>query len=407
MANIWLINHYASTPATGMGGRHHYLGRELAALGHRVTVVAARHHHLLRDGLQTSDLPSEEMVSGYRLLRLDVPRYAHAHDKRRILAWAAFTAKLWAMRPEPKDRPDVVLYSSPQLLGFLGAEKLARRYRARLVFDVRDIWPWTLMELGGYTEVNPIIKLMKYTERRAYKNSFAVVGNQPGVGSHMSELGFDPSKFTWLPNGFSRDEVEGAQPMDFEANFGISRDAFKVTYAGTLGLANAMWVLLEAARIIRDRGVHGIEFIIAGSGPSLSELKLQKDENKLLNVTFVGVLPKHEVYRLYRSSDALFLSWNKSELYKWGMSTNKCPEYFAAGKPVVQAYSGGNDPVSKFEAGVTVPAEDPVALADALISIRDATPAVRARMGKNGIRAAFENYDYNNLAAKLTKIMMK
>ena len=90
--NIRIICPESSTPQTGMGGRHHYLAKELVRLGHEVTVVAERWHNLLRDGVDTDALPVEDIVEGYRFVRINVPRCHHAHDKRRALSWFVFRA---------------------------------------------------------------------------------------------------------------------------------------------------------------------------------------------------------------------------------------------------------------------------------------------------------------------------
>lgn len=402
MASIWLVNHYASTPATGMGGRHHYLARELSALGHRVTVVSARHHHLLRDGLDTSALPSEEMVSGYRLLRLDVPRYAHAHDKRRAVAWAAFAAKLWTMRPKPEDRPDVVLYSSPQLLGFLGAERLARRYGARLVFDVRDIWPLTLVEVGGFSARHPIIRFFQWIEDRAYARSDKVVSNLPGAVDHMVERGMDRAKFTWIPNGIALDEVENPEPLPPELAARIPTDGLRLAYTGTLGEANSLSTLLNAAALLRDLPV---SIILAGQGKNRATLEKQRDDLGLDNVYFLGPVPKAQVQSVLAACDACYIGWIDSPLYRWGTAANKLPEYLYSGRPILHGYSGNHDPVEMSGAGITVSAGNPKALADAIRKFCNTPEAGRRSMGENGRRTVLSQYDYSLIAQSLAEVI--
>lgn len=385
-----------------MGGRLHYMARELVRLGHDVTVVGARKHHLLRDDVDTDELPAEEEIDGYRLLRIDVPSYAHAHDKRRILAWFTFAAKIPGLKRRLKVSPDAVLYSSPHLIGYLGAEYLARTCGARLVFDVRDIWPWTLTAIGNYSERHPFIRSLQWIEDRAYKNSDYIVANQPGVGEHMCQRRFSAKKFLWLPNGFSVAELEDRKPLPEEINLHFKKEVFNIVYAGSLGKANAMWVLTEAAKHFPD----GVNVIVVGRGNHKKEIERNIQTLNLRNIKIFDGIPKNQVFSLLLKSDALFLSWNDSDLYKWGMSTNKAPEYFAAGKPIIQCYSGGNDPVVKFEAGITVPAEDPEALADAIRRLRDMPEAERRRMGENGRRAALEHYDYAKLAKRLEQVLL-
>jgi glycosyltransferase involved in cell wall biosynthesis len=404
MANIWLINHDASTPSTGMGGRHHYFARSLAAMGHKVTLIAARKHHLLRERLDTEALPAEEAVSGYRFLRLDVPGYANAHDKRRVIAWSVFAARLWAMRVKPEERPDVVLYSSPQLLGFLGAERLARRYGARLVFEVRDIWPLTLVEIGGFSPNHPVIRFFQWIEDRAYARAERVVSNLEGAVAHMAARGLDDGKFTWISNGIDLDEVQNPAPLSPEIAARIPLEGLRIVYTGTLGAANALDTLLDAAALLRD--LPDVSILLVGQGRARAALEARCDALGLNNVRFLGPVPKVQVQSVLVACDVCYIGWKTSALYRWGIAANKLPEYLFAGNPIIHGFTGGNDPVAKFDAGITVPAQNPQALANMIRRLRAMPATERRRMGENGRRAALEHYDYTKLAKRLEQVLL-
>jgi glycosyltransferase involved in cell wall biosynthesis len=403
MANIWLVNHYASTPATGLGGRHHHLARGLARLGHRVTVIASRHHHLLRERLETSALPREEDVDGYRFLRLDVPRYVHAHDKRRVLAWAVFAARLWTMRVAPEERPDVLLYSSPHLLGFLGAERLARRIGARLVFEVRDIWPLSLVEVGGFSPRHPAIRLFQWIEDRAYARADKVVSNLPGAVEHMFARGMDRAKFAWISNGIALDEVECSEPLPAELSARIPAKGLRVAYTGTLGAANALGTLLDAAALLRDMPV---TFLMVGQGRERAALESQRDALGLDNVLFLGPVPKEQVQSVLAAVDVVYIGWIDASIYRFGISANKLPEYMYSAKPVIHAYSGKFDPVKDFSAGLTVEAGNPQALAASFRRMFSLSFEARRKIGANGRTAVIEHYDYAKLAIHLEKALV-
>lgn len=404
MANIWLINHYASTPSTGMGGRHHYFAKELAGMGHKVTLIAARNHHLLREGLDTSALPAEEEISGYRFLRLDVPRYAHAHDKRRTLAWAIFAARLWKIRVKPEERPDVVLYSSPQLLGFLGAERFARRYGARLVFEVRDIWPLTLVEIGGFSPRHPVIRFFQWIEDRAYARADKVVSNLPGAVDHMVVRGMERAKFKWVSNGIALDEMKSPEPLSPSIAASIPASGLRVAYTGTLGEANSLDTLLEAASLVRDLP---LTIILVGQGRNRSTLEARRDELKLDNILFLGPVSKAQVQSVLDLTDVAYLGWRNTELYRWGISANKIPEYMYSEKPILHAYSGSHDPVAKYHAGITVKAENPIEIAAAIRRFHDMSAEARAAMGKNGRIGAENEYDYTKLSLRLEEVLIR
>ncbi|MDR7028998.1 glycosyltransferase family 4 protein [Rhizobium rosettiformans] len=404
MSRIWLINPYSSTPSTGMGGRHHYLARELARLGHDVTLVAARRHHLLRQDVDTDQLPEEEIVEGYRFIRIDVPRYSNAHDKRRILAWFVFTARLFQLRRRLGEKPDAVLYSSPHPIGYLAAERVARGCGARLIFEVRDIWPLTLVEVGGFSPRHPFIRFLQWIEDRAYKNADRVVSNLEGAVGHMTTRGMNANKFTWIANGIAPDEVANPDALPADVAAQIPTEGLRIAYTGTLGVANSLETLIDAATLLRD--LPDVHVIIVGQGGERALLQDKRDKAQLNNVHFLNRVQKKQVQSVLAACDACYIGWLDSPLYKWGIAANKIPEYLVSGRPVLHSFSGGYDPVVKFDCGITVPAGDPQALANAIRMLHAMPEAERLRRGENGREAAFEHYDYAKLARRMEEVLV-
>ncbi|MEL7390928.1 MAG: glycosyltransferase family 4 protein, partial [Pseudomonadota bacterium] len=395
MAKLWIIYPESSTPETGIGGRHHYLAKELVNLGHNVTVIAARSHHLLREDIDPFALPAEEMIEGYKFVRIDVPRYTHAHDKRRILAWFGFAAKLPGLRRRLPDTPDTILYSSPHPIGFLGAERLAKAFGARLVFEVRDIWPLTLIEIGRYSRHNPFIQFMNWIEGRAYAKADRVVSNLERAVEHMTSRGMDRRKFAWIPNGISLPEVENPEPVEeaFEAQ--IPSHGFLIVYIGSLGAANALEKFIEAAAKLQDMA--DIHVLVVGQGRARSELERRRDDLGLTNVHFLGPVAKRQVQSLLALCDACYIGWRDSSLYRWGIAANKLPEYLYSGKPILHSFGGEGDPVERFDTGLTVLPENSQAIAEGVRRLYAMPEDERRAMGENGRKAATEHYDYAKL----------
>ena len=402
MSRIWLINHYASTLTTGWGSRIYYLARELARMGHEVTLVAARCHHLLREGVDTDALPAEEMIDGFRFVRIDVPRYGHANDKRRILAWFAFAWKLPGLRRRPGETPDTILYSSPDLVGYLGAERLARACGARLVFEVRDIWPLTLVEIGGYSPRHPFIRFLQWVEDRAYARADRVVSNLEGAVEHMAARGMDRNKFTWVANGISLDEVESPAPLDEVTVAALPKNKFVVGYTGTVGTANALNMVISAAYLLRTE--EDIHFLIVGEGRDKHNLQQRTKSMNSSNITFINRIPKNQIQSMLKKFDVCVLSTIDTSLYRFGVSPNKIFDYLYSGKPVITAYSGKYDIVKRHNAGLQVPAGDPEAFARAVKKLRDVGTRERSTMGKNGKDAILCQYTYSVLAKRLEEI---
>ena len=374
-------------------------------MGHEVTLVAARHHHLLREGIDADALPAEEMVDGFRFVRIDVPVYAHAHDKRRILAWLAFAWKLHGLRRRLAETPDTVLFSSPHPLGYLGAERLARACGARLVFEVRDIWPQTLIEIGGYSPRHAFIRFLQWIEDRAYAHADRVVSNIEGAFEHMASRGMDLDKFTWVTNGIALDEVQNPEPLAPEIAAQVPADGLRIVYTGTLGAANALETLIEAAALVRD--LPDVTVLLVGQGRERAELERRCRELELENVRFLGPVPKVQVQSVLAACDVCFIGWRDRALFRFGTGWTKLPEYLFSEKPVLASYSGNFDPVQRFESGITVPAEDQQALADAIRRLHAMPKAERRQMGKNSRQAALAHYDYAKLAQRLEQVLVE
>lgn len=382
-----------------MIARHHYLAQELAKLGHSVTLVGARRHHLLRDPGNAWTLPAAEQKNGYRFLRLDVPNYRHAHDPLRILAWLVFAIKIMLLRRRLDDEPDFIVYSSPHLLGFIGAECLAKACGACLIFEVRDVWPLTLIEIGGHSPKHPFIRFLAWIEKRAYQVADKVVSNLEGAVEHMVSQGMDRSKFVWVPNGVCISATNDAAPLDQAILEKIPADGFRVAYTGTLGLANALETLIEAASLLHD--LPDLNIVVAGDGRARRGLEKKCEALGVSNLRFIGAIPKNQIPSFLAHFDACVISTLNSPLYEFGTSPNKIFDYMNAGRPTISLYSGKYDLIVRYNAGIQAPAQDPQACAKAIKTLHAMSARERMDLGKNGRRAILEELNYERLAQRL------
>ncbi|PKM30376.1 MAG: glycosyltransferase WbuB [Gammaproteobacteria bacterium HGW-Gammaproteobacteria-11] len=406
MKTVWIVNQYSSTLDTGGGGRHFYLGRELAAQGYKVYIISSASHHLLLHKPKLEEpFKIETICDGFYFVWVKMPDYAQAHSKQRALNWFLFPWRIRKLAGVIPSKPDAILSSSPSLMAFLGAQRLARKFKARLLFEVRDIWPLTLIRIGGYSASHPFIRLMQWTEDKAYRESDAVVSNLKNAVEHMVTRGLAREKFTWVPNGFSLDETKQATPLNPLTAMQLPTNQFIVGYTGTLGVANALDVLIEAAEKLKD--CPHIAFVLVGQGKEKTNLQSQVKEKHLDNVVFVDPIPKAEVHDILKRFDACYIGALNDDLYQFGIGANKIPDYLFSAKPIIHSYSGACDPIEEARAGITVPAEDSEKLSEAILKLYSMTPEQRASMGLNGRKVALEQYEYKKLAEKLAGVLFK
>jgi glycosyltransferase involved in cell wall biosynthesis len=359
--------------------RHYHLARALTKRGHAVVVVSGSRSHLYTAPPQVSRPFTLESIDGVTYCWVAVPRYERAISVGRVLNMAAFALRLERLPVGRLPRPDAILVSSPSLFPLPVASRWARRFGARLVFEVRDIWPLTLRELGGLPTWHPLVALMQWLEDYGYRKADRVVSVLPAAAGHMVSRGMDPRKFHYLPNGI---DLTGAS-MDGGAPSAV-RDVvrpgvFTVGFVGTLGRANVLETLIDAARLL---GPDEAQIVVVGHGPERAQLAARA--TGLHNLTFVGPIPKRQVAATLELFDACYVGYRRSSLYRFGVSPNKLYDYMAAGRPVLFAADAANQPVREAAC----------------------SPAERERLGANARAYVEQRHDYERLADGLADVLL-
>lgn len=391
---IWIINQDATTPETGYAGRSYYLSEELSNLGHKVYLVAGGYSHLHFTSPEIKNEFEIKTIANFDFVWIQLPKYKNAHSKKRVLNWFLFAFKISKLLNHIPNKPDVIIYSSPPLIGFLGAFKLKLKSKANLIFEIRDIWPLTLKEIGGYGNSNPFILFMSWVEKFAYEKSDKIISNLSNAYHYLKGFDVRPEKFLWIPNGISISEINKFVPLNTQVNDLIPKDKFIVGYSGTLGAANALEFLIQAS--IELESNPDIFFVIVGSGKEIQNLKSMVNGNN--NIVFIDPVPKQQIQALLARFDVCYLGWRKHKLYEFGIGSNKLPEYLYSGKPIIHSYSGQKDIVSIAEAGITIEAENSQEIISAILKIISMPRSKRDVLGKNGLCFANQYLRYDSLA---------
>ena len=401
--NIWIICQYASTPETGMASRPYYLAKEFARQGHKVYLVAASYTHLLRNPPKLRDAFKMELRDGFRFVWVNVPKYEGAHNKKRILNWFLFAWKILRLPKIITGHPDIILASSPSLLTFFGAKKLASKFKAKLAFEVRDIWPLTLIEIGGYSAKHTFIRFLQWTEDKAYKDADVVISSLPNAVEHMAERGMNRKKFHWISNGIDIEELSNSEPLPQKISDSFPKNKFIFGYLGTLGDANALEYFIESAKIKKNDD--SIAWVLVGDGKEKKNLQKKVKDLELSNVFFIESVSKNQAQSVLRLFDICFIAWRNKPIYRFGISAQKIPEYMYSKKPIIHSFSGHSDAIHKSNSGIIVPAEDPFEIVRALDILKNMKKEERDKLGKNGHEYAVNNYNYKSLASRLLKVL--
>ena len=396
--NILLINHYAGSLRHGMEYRPFYLAREWVRLGHQVRIIASSQSHIRAmaphlDGHERLD----ETIDGVQYRWIATPAY-RGNGAARVLNMFAFVSQLYRQGKQlaREFKADVVIASSTYLLDIWPAHRIARLSRARLLFELHDLWPLSPMELGGYSSWHPFIMLLQSAENYACRHADAIVSILPKVRDHLEAHGMAPHKLHIVPNGADPAEWLGVNdqlPGLAGARLAALRrqGKFIVGYAGTHGLANALDTLLGAASLVSDER---IAFVLVGGGPEKERLQALAIERKLTNVHFFDPVPKQQVPALLECFDVAYIGWQRQRLYRFGIAPNKLIDYMMAGCAILHSVEAGNDPVADAGCGLTVAPQDPTAVARALLALFMLGPDERAALGQRGRAYAMANLSY-------------
>jgi len=401
--NILLINHYAGSPQYGMEYRPYYLAKEWANMGHRVAIVSASFSHLRSKQPNVKGNINKELIDNILYNWIKTPSY-EGNNFKRILNILTFISKLMFLskRLSSQFKPDVVIASSTYPLDIFPAYLISRFSKAKLIFEVHDLWPLTPIELGRMPKWHPFIVGMQIAEDFAYKNADKVVSILPKALDYMVSRGLDPKKFVHIPNGIDINEwqlLNTQLPEEYKKVIDKLKKErkFLVGYAGSFGIANALDYFVKSATYLKNLPV---VLVLIGQGPERKNLQKYVELNKLNNVIFLPPVSKNLIPLLLKEMDILYIGWRRNKLYRYGVSPNKLFDYMMAGKPIIHAIEAGNDLVKESGCGISIPPEDPIAIAEAIKKLIEMSPTEREEMGKRGKEYVIKNHDYKVLAQK-------
>lgn len=402
MKNIWYIHPYAGGPNLGNTGRPYYLCREWNNLGFNATVFCSAWHHLMF-ATQTQR-QAVEMIRDVRYCFVESRKY-DGNGLSRILNMLDFCVNTFRNRRffiDVAGHPDVIIPSSPHPYSILSAWVLSKLTGAKLILEVRDIWPMSLVALANVPKWHPLVIFTGFVERFAYQVADRVVSLLPNALHYMKSKGLDQEKFAYIPNGVTYlDNNEDLLVDDPAVNLARNlrgKGKFVVVYPGAMGPPNNMLPLLRAAGLLFKNNAAPIEFILMGTGGDVPTLKTFAQVEGLSNVHFFDQSSRQVALSLMHEADAGYVSVRRLSLYKHGISFNKLFEYMQVGLPVVFAADVPNNPVGLSGCGIETSPDEPEEIAASLVTLQKKSKSELRAMGAAGMSYVKSHHDYMKLA---------
>lgn len=375
-----------------------------ARAGHDVTVLTGLPNHPA--GVVPPEYRGRPLVRedfhGVKVVRTWLYAAANRGRVRRSLAYASFavSASVWGqLFIQP---PDVVVATSPQFLVGVAGRAIAGPRRVPFVFEVRDLWPESIVAVGALPARHPIVRGLEVVEEHLYEVADSVVVVTDSFERRLIERGVAPEKIHVIKNGVDLGRfVPGSPATTLRRELGWD-ERFVLAYVGTHGMAHALGSVLDAAASLRDR--RDVGFLFVGDGAERARLEQRARDDKLDNVRFLGVLPRERMPEVYATADACVVPLRKTELFTT-VIPSKIFEILASERPVLLSVDGEARAIVEASGGGRfLPPEDSQALARAVVELA-ADRSLGRRMGQRGREYVLREFDREVLAKSYLEIL--
>lgn len=363
--------------------------KELVARGFEVEVITGFPNYpggVLYEGYQIK-LIQKEKIDGVLITR--VPLFP-SHDKSKFGRFAnyisfAFSSLIYGLIFAK--RPHLIYAYHPPLTVGVAALIIKLFRRVPIVLDIQDMWPDTLRATGMISN-SQMLGLINKICNLVYSSVTKIVVLSPGFKDLLTKRGVPDHKieviYNWADANMLR-QTKSETPGE------LARiDGFKILFAGNIGQAQGLEVILDAAQLLKD-DVLVPQFVILGRGIQLDALKSRTKEMDLQNVHFLPAVDMETVGGYLCSADCLLIHLRSDPLFEITIP-GKTQAYMAVGKPIIMGVNGdAADLISRAECGLCFESENPRALAEAIKHLMLFSTEDRGRFGENAVKFYDEN----------------
>jgi colanic acid biosynthesis glycosyl transferase WcaI len=383
------------------------LAEELAMRGHDVSVLTGLPNYptgRMANGYRLQPL-KRETIRGVPVLRVFEVPYHSRSAVGRFLNYGSFMLAAAAASPLIA-RPDVVYVWHPPLTVGVAAWAVGVARGCPFVYDVQDIWPDEAV-LAGMMREGFMTRALRVMEKAVYRRASHVVVATHGARNNLLAKGVPEEKVSVVPNWIFGDGLTLPVPAAVESARTLleANGAFTVTFAGNTGLLQGLETLLHAARALAHRS--DIAFRVVGDGSDLARLRDLAKKLELPNLRFLGRRPASEMAAILAASDALLVVLRAGPLTELALPT-KTLTYLASARPVLVAAGGAAEQlVRECDAGISVPPDDPQALAIAVQQLAAMAPHERDLMGRRGREWVSKRFTRGQVVDQLEALLIE
>lgn len=294
----------------------------------------------------------------------------------------------------------ILLYQLSPVMMTVAGLIVGKAKKTETTMYVLDLWPENLFSVLDIKN-SFFRKMITRISHWHYKKADKLVALSGTMATRLSEVTKKPSdKITVLPQACEKIYEKDISDKVISKKFS---DGFNVLFAGNISPAQSLETMIEAASILRDEGLHDINWIIVGDGMSKSDIENKVKKAGLQKAfLFEGMKPVSDIPKYNSVADVLVGCLVKSDLLEATVPA-KVMSYIASGKPIVLAMDGEVQDLinTKIRCGYAGPTEDAKTLANNIKKIYDMSKNDRSLMGKRARDYHFKNFERNLVLNKL------
>lgn len=402
---ILYISQYFPPEMGAPSARVYELSRRWVEKGASVTVLTGFPHH------PTGVIPLEykgvkfleEMKDNIHVLRTYVYPTANKGFIKRIFSYFSFMISSILYGFLKVGRHDIIIATSPQFFVGISGYILSKIKGIPFIFEVRDLWPESIVQLGQLKN-QLIIRALEWIEKKLYQKCIHIIGVADSTTDILGQKGIPKDKISIIKNGvdlklFTKSDQQNALKDKY-----TFKEKFVVSYIGTHGLSHALDRVLETAKLLQDR--KDIIFLFVGEGAEKEKLKMKAKNHEISNLIFHDQITKDKLPDFYELSDIILVTLKDLPLFKH-VIPSKLFEIMAMERPIIISINGeARNLVESAKAGVFSKPEDPMDLVDK-IDLLYKNQNLRIKLGQNGRQFVTNHYNRNALADKYLKIIEK
>ncbi len=402
---VLVVSHYFPPETGAPQARLSELANAWVASGDDVTILTGMPNH------PTGIVPSgyrrrarlEERVDGCRVVRTWLYATPNEGVVKKTLGHVSFMVSAVVLGARRIGPTDVVIVSSPTFFSIFAAWFLALRRRARLVVEVRDLWPAIFVELGVIRD-RTLIRVLEALELAAYRAADAVVVVSEGFRRDLVGRGVPTAKVHVIPNGADLELFGGvvSDAEEIRSRLGVRPGETLVCYLGAHGISQDLDTVVDAAAKLEGEPVR---FALIGEGAARAHLAERVAEMGLGNVTMYGGVPRTDVPGLLGAADICLVPLRDVPLFS-SFIPSKLFEYLAASKAVIGALHGEAAGILAAAGGVVVAPGATGPLAEAIRDLAE-DPDRRAVMGRRARAFVTEHYDRRAQAERYRLLLLE